>query len=560
MAHGVRSQLAVYLADLFAVGGAVLLVPDAFAFAHAGGAETHRVVADLALVVAGLLGHRVALTSLPDAPIAAIAVLVAGSLSVVWLTERWWVPTAAGAAAAAVAPQFLAPRRAAVWGGAGALLGLCGIVAGPATAALAAGFVSAVSVVSFRLARGLRSASSRTAVDLERALELERVHAAEVLARLNRLESRARGGARRSVQRAALTRRLDVAQAISQTMARDLTQAIAGRDPGAIAAAAARGAAHAGRLAELAAGGEARERETTLSLVWPRVMGHLRAEVRPSHHVEVSFPETLPPVAGGTQEWAQMLAALVDNAIEAMPNGGVVRIRAEASGRPGFVRVLIEDTGPGIPPDVLPHVLEPFYTSRTGAGAEGLGLAMVASLVEALDGDFEIASDPGAGTRVEIEVPFYAAAARPAAAPLALTGCVLVADDDRELRRSIVRLLESFGLEALDVDSGTVALAHLSARPDRFRAAILDVVMSGTPVSEVVSEFRERRARFPFLLVSGLASVRLVDNLLALGGVGFLRKPFTREELFYALRDLFTVEGEAATPATPSSRPDPTAA
>ena len=559
MPLGVRNQLAVYLADLFAVGGLALLVPDALAYARAGGAGTAGVVADLALVAGGLLAHRVALTGVRDAPIIAMAVLVAGSLSVVWLTERWWVPTAAGAAAAAVAPQFLTRGRAAVWGGAGALLGLCGIVAGPGTAALAALFVTAVSVVSFRLARELRGATSRTAVDLERALEEERLHAAEILVRLNRLEGRTRSGARRGGRGAASSRRRGVVEAIAQTMARDLDQARAGGDAAGVAAAVERGAAHARQLAHLAAGDEARERETTLSLLWPRVLAQLGAEVSPSHHLEPSLPVSLPPVAGGTEEWVQLLAALVDNAVEAMPHGGVVRVRAAASDRPGFARVTVEDTGPGIPPDVLPHVLEPFYTSRRSAGAEGLGLAMVASQVESLDGEIEVTSEPGAGARIELEVPFYAAAAQPAA-PMALTGCVLVADDDKELRRSFVRLLESFGLEALDVDSGTVALAHLSARPDRFRAAILDVVMSGTPVSEVVTGFRERRPRFPFLLVSGLASARLVDSLLALGGVGFLKKPFTREELFYALRDLFTVNDPAPSPATPSSPPGPSAA
>jgi two-component system cell cycle sensor histidine kinase/response regulator CckA len=288
--------------------------------------------------------------------------------------------------------------------------------------------------------------------------------------------------------------------------------------------------------------GEARERETTLSLVWPRVLDHLRSETAETHHFEVDLPESLPPVAGGTEEWSQMLAALVENALEAMPAGGVVTVRAAFSDRPGLARVTIQDNGPGIPPDVLPHVLEPFYTSRSDSGAEGLGLATVASLVEALEGELHLTSSL-AGTTVEIEVPFYASATRPEAArPLRLPGTVLVADDDKDFRRSLVRLLESFGLEVSAVDSGTVALALVKERPDRFRAAIFDVVMPGTPVPEVVMGIRELRPAFPCLLVSGLATARLVDSLLALGGVRFLKKPFTREELYYCLRDLFTVE------------------
>jgi signal transduction histidine kinase/CheY-like chemotaxis protein len=543
MPRGVRNQLAVYLGDLFAVAGAALLAADLLPALRHG--VSPGAVADLVLVATGLFAHRVALASHREGPVVALAFLVIGSLIVAWLTERWWVPAGAGAVVVAAAPQFLPAKRAVVWSLAGALMGLAGIVAGRATAVIAAATVAAVGVVSFRLAAGLRGAASRTAAELEQALELERLRSAEILARVNRLETRAQDGARRPVLRAVLSRRLSVVQAVAWTIARDLRRALS-LGAAEVSTAASRNAARAEQLAHLAAGGEARERETTLSLVWPRVLDHVGTAVGESHHFEVSVPDTLPPIVGGTEEWSQVLAALVENALEAMPRGGVVAASAEISDRPGFARIVVQDNGPGIPPALLPHVLEPFYTSRAEQGAEGLGLATVASLVEALDGEVHVTSS-SAGTRIEIEVPFYAAAARPeAAAPMQLEGTVLVAEDDKDFRRSLVRLLESFGLETLDVDSGTVALAHLRARPERFRAAILDLVMEGTPVAEVVLAIREKRPAFPCLLISGLTTARLVDSLLALGGVRFLKKPFTREELFYTLRDLFTVETPAA--------------
>jgi len=556
MALGVRNQLVVYLADLFAVGGLVLLVPDAVVLLRASGGSS-AVVADLALVAAGLLGHRAAVTALREGPVLALAALVLGSLAMVWLTGRWWVPTGAGAAAAAVAPQFLARRRAAVWGAAGALMGLSGIVAGPMTAGLAAAFVAAVSAVSFRLARELRGAASRTAVELEQALEAERLRAADLQARLGRREEEAQAAARAPAGRAVLSRRRGVVRAVAQAIARDLAKAREAGEAGALEAASARAVARAAWLTQLAASGEAGERATTLALVWPRVRARLQAPVTAAHHLDAALPEALPPVVGGTEEWVQVLAALVDHAVASMPNGGVVRVRVAEGGRPGFALVTVGDTGPGLPADALADVLDP-PRSLTAGGA-GEGLAMAGALVEAMGGELRLAAPPGGGLVVRIEVPFFAQA-QPRGAPLALAGAVLVADDDKELRRKVVRLLESFGLEALDVDSGSVALAQLKAQPDRFRAAVLDVVMTGKPVSDVVAEFRELRPSFPFLLVSGLASARLVDGLLALGGVGFLHKPFTREELFYALRDLFTVGTPPASPATPSGPPGPSAA
>jgi len=543
MSHGVRNELTSYLGELGAIAGAALLVSD-LARVLPRGLGAHA-AADLALMAAGLLAWRVARASHREAPAAALACLAIGALVAAWLTQRWLIPAVAGAVVAAAAPHCLPARRAAVWALAGALMGGAGIAAGPATAAIAAVAIGAAGVVSFRLARALRGPASRAVAELEQALELERLRSAETVARLNRVEGRERAGARRSVLRTVLSRRLSVVQAVAQTIARDLRRA-AGLGPAEAASAASRNAARAERLAELAAGGAARERETTLALVWPRVLDHVGSSVLESHHFETAIPEGLPPVAGGTEEWSQMLAALVENALEAMPGGGIIVVRAEASDRAGHARVVVKDNGPGIPADVLPHVLEPYHTSRPDKGAEGLGLATVASLVEALDGEVHVTSS-GAGTTIELEVPFYAASARPAvAAPMQLEGVVLVADDDKDYRRTLVRLLESFGLDVLEVDSGTVALAHLNARPERFRAAILDLVMPGTPAAEVVLGIREKRPTFPCLLMSGLTTARLVDSLLALGGVRFLKKPFTREELFYALRDLFTVETPAA--------------
>jgi FixJ family two-component response regulator len=94
-----------------------------------------------------------------------------------------------------------------------------------------------------------------------------------------------------------------------------------------------------------------------------------------------------------------------------------------------------------------------------------------------------------------------------------------------------------------------VARAELLAAPGRFRGAVLDVVMPGTPVGEVVAAMRQRRPEFPVLLVSGYDTMQMVDAVLALGGVRFLRKPFTREELRDVLADMFAAP--APTPAGP---------
>jgi hypothetical protein len=330
--------------------------------------------------------------------------------------------------------------------------------------------------------------------------------------------------------------------AIASAIARDLRLAGAAGEER-LRLVAFRCAGHADHLARLASGGAAREEETTLALLWPRLSEAFGGSLRPSHHVEWKVPADLPPVAGSSSEWVQILCALAENALHAMPDSGVLTIEAVAADGPGRARVIVADNGVGIPPDLLPHVLEPFSTSRAEGGAEGLGLALVASMVEALGGGITVDSAQGRGTRVEIEVPFYAAAAAAAAAvaPIRFEGTVLLADDSREMRFALRRLLESFGLEVVEADSGTVALAQFAAAPSRFRALLLDVVMPGTPVEEVVVRAREMRPDLPVVLISGFHVEGLLENLVALGGVRFLSKPLVREQLVSTLRDLFTV-------------------
>jgi DNA-binding NtrC family response regulator len=132
-----------------------------------------------------------------------------------------------------------------------------------------------------------------------------------------------------------------------------------------------------------------------------------------------------------------------------------------------------------------------------------------------------------------------------------MDGTVLLADDDRDARRGMAKLLQSLGFQVLEADNGTLALARLRNEASRFRAAVLDVVMEGTPVGDIVAGIREIRPGFPVLLVSGFDTRRYVDAILALGSVRFLRKPVLREELMAALQDLFALAPAGPLPGVP---------
>ncbi len=525
------SRLAAYFGDLVALTGAAALAVDLLSPTPALDART---IADLSLVGAGLAAHRVTTSRLRDAPAVALAFLVVGAAPSVLLIHRWWMAVAAAAAASALAPHVLPPRRTRIWLAAGTLLALTALVDRVEFAVVGAIAVLVLGLLSQRFAWDLRRRAAQSAQRREQAFLIERQRSADLVAQLARYEGRPIGQ-RTSALRVALSRRLGTIGAIASSLARELKQtahAGAMEQP----AAKQRTIEQAEQLALLATGGSPREQETTLSLVWPQVCDALANRMLPAHHLDAAIPPDLPPLSGTALEWQHVLAAVVENALDAMPGGGVVKIRAGRSERPGMAQITVEDTGPGTPGDLLDRA------SR----AERPGLATVAALVEVLGGEVRFSFAEAKGARVIIESPFHVRRAEsPPAEPVKLEGTVLVADDDADARRAMVKTLQSLGLDVLEADNGTLALARLRNEPERFRAAVLDVVMEGTPVGEIVAGVREVRPGFPVLLISGFDTRRFVDSVIALGGVRFLRKPMERDELLTALRDLFAIEADA---------------
>lgn len=123
--------------------------------------------------------------------------------------------------------------------------------------------------------------------------------------------------------------------------------------------------------------------------------------------LELRAPEDLPPVPMDPQRIGQVLGNLLENALRHTPEGGRVVVAAERAD--GFLRVVVEDTGPGIPPEHLPHLFERFYRvdpsrSRETGGA-GLGLAIARSLVNAHGGSIWAENRPEGGARFVFTLP-----------------------------------------------------------------------------------------------------------------------------------------------------------
>jgi signal transduction histidine kinase len=99
----------------------------------------------------------------------------------------------------------------------------------------------------------------------------------------------------------------------------------------------------------------------------------------------------------------QVLLNLCLNALHAVSDGGEIELRASRAG----VHVVIEvaDNGCGIPPDVLPHIFEPFFSTRPGVGSSGLGLSVAQRIIQDHGGEIRVATDPPHGTTFTLLIP-----------------------------------------------------------------------------------------------------------------------------------------------------------
>lgn len=117
--------------------------------------------------------------------------------------------------------------------------------------------------------------------------------------------------------------------------------------------------------------------------------------------VELALDSDLPPVNGMPDQFAQVFLNLIVNAAEAMADGGKLRIESHASD--GYVHVVFADTGPGIAPEDLPHIFEPFYTTKDSG--TGMGLAVSYNIIESHQGTLSVESVPGHGATFTVRLP-----------------------------------------------------------------------------------------------------------------------------------------------------------
>jgi signal transduction histidine kinase/CheY-like chemotaxis protein len=262
---------------------------------------------------------------------------------------------------------------------------------------------------------------------------------------------------------------------------------------------------------------------------------------------EFEIEADLWPADADKGQIGQVVQNVIINGIQAMPDGGKMRVSLGnalvaagavadlAAGR--YLKLCVTDSGVGIKPELLPHIFDPYFTTK--AQGSGLGLATVYSIVKKHLGRIEVESQPGQGTTFRIWLPAAhgtpAAAVHPSELPMQLSGRVLVMDDEEAIRRSAMALLQHVGLEASAVSDGAEALREYSAaqaagRP--FDLVILDLtVPGGMGGQETIEKLRQINPRVRAIVSSGYSRDPVLAQYRAHGFLGMVPKPYDLTEL-----------------------------
>jgi two-component system NtrC family sensor kinase len=259
--------------------------------------------------------------------------------------------------------------------------------------------------------------------------------------------------------------------------------------------------------------------------------------------IERLYADPPPSTMVDAYQLQQVMLNLVTNAEQAM--AGLERahhrltVRTRREGE--MIRIEIEDTGPGIPPDSLERIFNPFYTTKAVGHGTGLGLSISLGIISEHGGRIWAEKVPGGGAKFCVDLPRVAPPAGtdsdvPAPVSAARQGLrILVADDEAPIREVLSRFFEKSNHVVVAVDSGGGALA--AARDHVFDAIFLDIRMpdiSGKIVFEQWQKERPDVARRVVFVTGDMVSADL-QRFLTSTGRPFIAKPFDLDEVMQVL-------------------------
>ncbi len=322
-----------------------------------------------------------------------------------------------------------------------------------------------------------------------------------------------------------------------------------------IEASAKRGAAMVGRVLSFARGAEGRREQVRVPSLIQDVVTIVRNTFPKNITVEDHVDPDLWLLQADPTQLHQVLLNLCVNARDAMPDGGQITITATNividqayadrnidAARGPYVVLSAEDTGTGIPKEILDKIYDPFFTTKDLGKGTGLGLATSLAIVTGHRGFMRVRSTPGVGTRFDVSLPAdttcatQASPVDPVIYPRGQGETVLVVDDEAGIRQIATRVLEAFGYRVLLAGDGAEATALYEQHQADIAVVLTDMMMPLMDGASTIQALVRLNPQVRIISASGLATDAKAAGAAAERVMAFLPKPYTAETLLGAIR------------------------
>ena len=274
----------------------------------------------------------------------------------------------------------------------------------------------------------------------------------------------------------------------------------------------------------------------------------------PITKIEADLEADLLNISGSSVHLGKTLMNLVANAVEAMPNGGLITIktRSQYLDKPvsgydevkegDYVVLTVSDTGEGIPAADMKRIFEPFYTKKVmGRSGTGLGLAVVWGTVKDHLGYINVESEENKGTTFSLYFPVTREEVTPEQVSVSASEyigngeSILVVDDVKEQRELATMMLTKLNYSVVSVPRGEEAVKYMEEHSSDL--IVLDMIMDpGMDGLETYRRILEIHPEQKAIIVSGFAENERVTKARALGAGTYVKKPYVLEKLGLAVR------------------------
>jgi len=282
----------------------------------------------------------------------------------------------------------------------------------------------------------------------------------------------------------------------------------------------------------------------------------MRSTIPSTIEIHNQLPDTEVPILGDSIQINQVIMNLCTNASQAMEEtGGILKINVDALTLDenvavsypdlsvgDYLKITVSDTGPGIAPEIIGQVFDPYFTTKEMGKGSGMGLSIVHGIVKNHDGAITVDSKIGKGTTFTIlfpvvdEKPVEDIAAT--GEPLLGTESILFVDDEESITNVTGKMLERLGYKVETSLNPIEALALFKSKPESFDLVITDMTMPQMTGAKLSEKLIKIRSDIPVIICTGHSSLIDEDKARQLGIAGYVMKPVSMSTIAKAIREV----------------------